>query len=272
MTTNARPTTRNDAHWYNPDGSPCFEIPKADGKGTRSPTIADARKFGLLPSVTTILKVINKPELINWIVEQAVLAVLTSPRRNGETLDDFVHRVLHVEKVQEKERESAADRGRAIHDACEAYFTGQEVDSEIRPWIEPAVKEITNAGGNLVCAERNIVGEGYAGRLDLVWETPEVWQVWDFKHTKKLPEKGAWNEHVLQCSAYAAALERMLASAGTPVAKPIRTANCYISSVEQGKFVCHYHDPDWPDSYRRGFYSFYKGWCYLNNFYPAPAK
>src|SRR5436190_23373532 len=46
-------------------------------------TLRDARKLGLLPSVTNILGVITKPELTAWLQEQAVLAALTLPRLEG---------------------------------------------------------------------------------------------------------------------------------------------------------------------------------------------
>ena len=51
-------------HWYKQDGSPCYEVPYADPKkGMRSTTIRDARKLNLVPSVTTILQVMDKPGL-----------------------------------------------------------------------------------------------------------------------------------------------------------------------------------------------------------------
>jgi hypothetical protein len=55
----------------------------------RPTTLRDARKLGLLPSVTNVLGVINKPELVEWKMTQAVLAALTLPRRDGEDLGVF---------------------------------------------------------------------------------------------------------------------------------------------------------------------------------------
>lgn len=231
----------------------------------KSPTLADARKLNLLPSVTTILRVLDKPALNEWRVEQGVLAVLTTPRLPGETDDAFVHRVLHVEKVQDQESQKAMDRGTEVHAAMESYFLGQDVDPELRPWIEPACKAISERG-TLVTAEKILVGKGYAGKTDLITENDQNWTIWDFKTTKKLPEKGSWNEHVLQLCGYAAAWHP-IAIQHTPI-KPIVTANCYISTVEPGKFIIHENDPDWQKAFNQGFQPLISVWQFLNGYQP----
>ena len=63
-------------------------VPSAKGEA-RATTLRDARKLGLLPSVTNVLGVINKPELVEWKMTQAVLAALTLPRRDGGGEDGF---------------------------------------------------------------------------------------------------------------------------------------------------------------------------------------
>ena len=42
------------SHWYDLDGQPCHEVPRAKGDGMRPTTLADARKLHLLPSVTNV--------------------------------------------------------------------------------------------------------------------------------------------------------------------------------------------------------------------------
>lgn len=249
MTTIARPTSRLDSHWYTKDAQACYELPKKDGSGMKVPTLADARKLNLLPSVTTILKIMAKPELQKWIVEQAVLSVLTTPRNEGEQLDAFIQRVLHDEKIQDQEAQAARDKGVAIHDAMERYFTGQDVPEELRPWIMPAA-EAVGKYGEVVAAEKILVGKGFAGKTDLIQKAPLFWWVWDFKTSKKLPDpkKGAWKEHRLQLAAYANAFLRTIDTGLIPEGTPIRTANCYISTTEQGQFVICENGPwsfDW---------------------------
>lgn len=261
MTTAAKPVNPEGSHFYYPDGRPCYEVPYADPrKGNRATTLADARKLGLVPSVTTILKALHKEALVNWLIEQACLAVLTSPRSDGEELDAFVQRILHTDRVQDEESKIARDKGTAIHNAIEAKFMGLEADAEIWPMAEPAYNEIAKRG-RVVGVETCVVGDGYAGKVDLIQENDELW-VWDWKTTKKLPTKGAWKEHVLQGGAYAAAL----ANNGTTGDRRIRTGNVYISTLT-GEFVVCEHQEDWRGIYDDGFRPLVRVWQYLNCYY-----
>lgn len=270
--TAARPTARKDSHWYARDGTPCYEI---IGKTTGRPrpvNIADARAQGLLPSVTTIIdSILRKPALEAWKTEQAILACLTAPRKDGEEIDAFIHRVLQEEQQQNQEAKQAADRGTEIHAALEAYFTGQEVDPEIKPWIMPAAEALMKYG-KLVAAEKILVGDGYAGKTDLILDGPECWWVFDYKSTKKLPDPekgGAYAEHRLQCSAYAQAYADLIAGAGNT--KPIRTGNLYISSIQAdqagGKFVICEHE-EWQSTYADGFEPLVQHWQWANKYRP----
>ena len=47
---------KESSHWYWPDGRTCYEVERADGKGMRAATLRDARKLGLYPGVTGIIK------------------------------------------------------------------------------------------------------------------------------------------------------------------------------------------------------------------------
>lgn len=164
-------TTERASHWYKLNGQgweACYEVPKADGSGMRNATLADARKLGLVPSVTKILGVLHKPQLEAWKIEQGILAALTLPRLEGETDDAFARRV-----VEDAEAQSAKARefGSKIHDACEQYalYRRYPADPEFKEfmlgyanWDLANVKE--------VYAVEKIVGNvalGYAGKLDL---------------------------------------------------------------------------------------------------------
>src|SRR5499427_10324997 len=93
-----------NAHWYRRDGEPLHSVLSTKGE-PRPTTLRDARKLGLLPSVTNVLGVINKPELVEWKMTQAVLAALTLPRVEGEELGVFAKRV--VEDAQSEVRRAA---------------------------------------------------------------------------------------------------------------------------------------------------------------------
>lgn len=263
--TAARPNAPKSSHYYTPAGEAAYEQPKKDGKGMTKTTVVHARKLNLLPSVTTILNLLNKEALVNWKIEQAALAIVTSPRLPDEKDDAFVYRVLHTEAQQDEEARIARDKGTLIHDAMEAYFQGQSVADDILPFIEPAFKHIW-AQGEMVSTELILVGEGYAGMSDLLQDCGAFWKLIDYKATKSIPEKGAWPEHRLQLAAYAQAFKEKLILAGEPI-KPINTANVYISTVETGKFVEFEHG-DWGDVYNYGFAPLVIHWQWANNHVP----
>lgn len=211
----------------------------------RATTLADARKNGWLRSVTNYLDVLAKPGLEAWKTEQAVLACLSSPRREGEEIDAFVKRVLQVDQEQRQEAKAAAERGNEIHDALASAFLGEDYDQSLTPWIFPAFTEIRKLVPRTIAVETILVGLGYAGRVDLIGEDGACEWIVDWKSTKKLPDKGSWPEHVLQLSAYAASRQM-----GT--AAQIQTANVYISTAEEGKFVC-WVNPPWLETFEHGF-------------------
>ena len=63
------------SHYYMPDGTPFYEVEnKAKPGQMRAARVDDARKAGALPSVTTILGMVNKYALAAWKEEQYILA------------------------------------------------------------------------------------------------------------------------------------------------------------------------------------------------------
>lgn len=260
MTTAARPTEERASHFYTRDGRPAYEQPRVDGKGTTKTTVAHARKLGLLPSPTTILRLLAKPQLDTWKQEQAALAVLTAPRREGEELDAFVHRVLQVEKEHEAEKEAAADEGKAIHDSIECALNDVQYDLKYKPYVDATLKEIQKYG-RCVFNEKILVGDGYAGRTDCGLESDHFITVVDFKGCKKLP-RYAYDEHLLQGAAYAAAL-------GNTGDKQVQVAIVYINRNIPGEVALFTLWP-WRDHYEmfRCLVKFF----YLSNGLPLPES
>jgi len=256
------------SHWYETSGEPCYEV---IGKSTGRPrpvNLADARARNLLPSVTTILKVLHKEALVNWMIEQACLAVLTSPRQPGEKDDAFAKRILQVEKVQDQEGAIARDRGTQIHDEIANYFAGTPMDASLEKWILPAITKLEEYG-SVIEVEKCIVGPGYAGRYDLLQDCPDAYRLWDIKSTKRLPDpkKGAWLEHRLQLGAYGKALPLHLET----VVKPLIVGNIYISTTEAGEFVVCEHQ-DWEGTYEYGFKPLVAYWQWVNQHFPSQPE
>lgn len=107
------------SHYYKIDGTPVYGVPNKSKPGTeRKTTITDGKKMGLVPSVTTIQRILDKPALNAWRCEMAVIAALTLTREPDEPLDAFAKRVA---EDADTIRDTAADKGKLIHAACEDY-------------------------------------------------------------------------------------------------------------------------------------------------------
>lgn len=245
------------AHWYDTDGQPHHFVEKKDGSGSRPATLGDARKNNWLPGVSTVLKVLAKPALTSWLIEQACMAVLTSPRVKGEPLDAFVTRVLGADREQDQESRKARDLGTEIHDGIEAALCDHLYAPHLGAYIEP-VLDLLPTIGRVMFTERVLVGNGYAGRTDVGLEGDVITLV-DFKSCKNIP-KECWPEHRLQLSAYAKAL-------GNTGDKRIETANLYISTSNPGEVkLCH--NPDWKTTFEDGFKPLLQHWNWANNYWP----
>jgi len=242
--------------WYQPDGTRVYEVPKKDGSGMRKPTIKDARANGWLPSATSILRILAKPELDRWKQMQAAMAVLTTPQLPAEALDTFVDRVLNQEAQQDQESAIARDRGKEIHAALNQAFLGESYDSTLGPWVQ-SVMVACQPLGKPVLFEKAVVGDGYAGRTDIVFENHEITVV-DFKTCKALP-RAPYTDHRLQLGAYAGAM-------GTTGEQRLRTANVYVTKSNPPEAKLFYHE-NWQADYL-AFKLLAQYWCYANNFVP----
>ena len=240
------------SHFYMTNGQPYHFIAKKDGSGMRPTTVADARRLGLLPGVTTVLKILHKEALVRWMVRQGAMAVLTSPRKDGEDLDAFMERVLATEP--DEESQIARDLGGRIHEALEAYVSRKAgIPDDLKVFMEPALDKLRQFG-DVIESEKVLVGDGYAGRTDVITLGACACLI-DWKTAKTIPDEGkpAWPEHRLQLAAYAAAYR-----------KPCTTANIYVSTAKPGLVRVCKHDAWW-DTYERGFLPLLQHWQWANN-------
>jgi len=191
---------KESTHWYDKDGKPAYTVMGLNGK-QRNTTLRDARKLNLVPSVTTILNVAAKPALENWKINQALLAVLTLPKNEGESLDDFMARA----KQDSKEHSlKTAERGTQIHADIERGYIGVS-DSTAYNAVQGAL-ELLLPHKKWIAEGSFCSTEGYGGKIDLY--SPGI--VVDFKSKDELKGKDAsklvYDEHGQQLSAYAAGL------------------------------------------------------------------
>lgn len=246
--------SNESGHYYTIEGKPCHYVPRADGKGMRSTTIADAKRLGLVPGVTTVLKVLDKPALTAWLVRQSVMAVLTAPDQDGESIDEKVFRVLERDQEQDEERELAAERGKQIHHELELLARGEESDIPgIRNALTPMFRELLERYGKPVLVEHRFAACGYGGTIDLVIGNPDGRRtVVDYKTTSKIP-KSPWPEHRLQLAAYAGP------------AFATRRVSVYISTKNLGEYAIYEHDTPQDEEYKAfchvlAVWRYMKGW------------
>lgn len=166
------------SHWYSVDGTPTHHVPNASKPGEfRRTTKRDAKRLGLVPSVTVKLRVVNKPAVNAYLINQHLISALTLTPGVGETSDSFVKRVLQDARVHGT---AAADMGTRIHD-----FMAHQLDPDY-PLPELLIGDyiVTNGVGNWLIdnpinaesVERNIASTNLfvGGRLDIIGEIPTL--------------------------------------------------------------------------------------------------
>ena len=190
---------KESGHFYTKKGVEAYEVPNKSGGGMRKTTIADARKLKLLPSVTTIMSLLNAPGLNVWREKFCIKTTLLAPDMPQEPLDD---QVLALHLASKQIMRSSADEGTRIHGVIERWFLEGETDDV--KLIGSVEEQLLILGKQNWKAEKVCVGKGYAGKVDL---HSDEW-VFDIK-TKDgdLEGERIWDNHERQISAYAHALK-----------------------------------------------------------------
>lgn len=261
--------TERGSHWYQRDGTPCHTMVARDG-GQRPTTVRDARKLGLFPSVTNVLGVINKPELVQWKMEQAVLAALTLPRGPGEELDAFARRVVEDSQAR---LQSAVEFGTALHAGAEAVAKGlyPDPDNPAAAWVAEYGKWFKARVERVVWAERVLVNPvmGYAGTADLLIEHREYGRTLVDIKTQGVKEGAdgqrlkprVYSSWCYQLAAYRAALE-----------EPVRCLNLIVNSIRPEAPVEHVWTEEEVMKAGAGFASAHCLWCLEKSYVPGEAR
>jgi len=216
------------SHWYTREGQPKYTVEAKNGN-LRNTTLRDARKLGLLPSVTTIIKCAASPGLEAWKLNQMMLAALTLPRAPEESEESFIYRVQADSKEHAR---MAAERGTQVHADIEGYFEG--ASKEPSAYSLAVDRALAERFGDLDwSAEKSFATpgpHGFGGKIDL-HSTAGDGVVIDFK-TKEftsdtLDKAAGYDEHMMQLAAYRMGLNLPKA----------RAANVFVSVTEPGLVV-----------------------------------
>jgi len=216
---------QESGHWYTRDGIPRYTVIGKNGK-ERNTTLRDARTESLVPSVTTVLNVMAKPALIQWLQKQVLMAALTLPRIEGEPEDDYIARIMTDSKEQGRK---AADDGTAIHASIQGFYEGT-VTLLHEEHVKATVAALDASFGQQPWIAERAFGHsyGFGGKCDL-HSTVGVGIVADIK-TKEFsdPDKiDLYDDHLMQLAAYRVGL-------GIPAA---RCANVFVSRSVPGLVV-----------------------------------
>ena len=156
--------TDQAGHWYTEKGESAHVVIGKNGN-ERNTTVADARKMGLLPSVTSVLGIMDKPQLTAWKIEQAIMSSLTLPKEDGESLEDYAKRVV---KDSKESTSKAAEHGTRMHEQAENILMGRATckDADLQPYIKTFKEWAKDNVEETYWCEKALVGAGYAGRCD----------------------------------------------------------------------------------------------------------
>jgi hypothetical protein len=242
MTITAKdPRASESNHWYTRDGVPRYTVMGKNGK-ERNTTLRDARTESLVPSVTTILNVMAKPALIQWLQKQVLLAALTLPRVQGEPEEAYIDRIMVDSKEQGR---AAADAGTDIHASIQGFYEGKVITGH-EQHVKGTIAKLDSTFGQQAWIAERAFGHslGFGGKSDL-YCTEGNGIVADIK-TKEFTENSkvvTYDDHLIQLAAYRVGL-------GVPKA---RCANVFVSRSVPGLVVVN----EWPEEdLQRGWQMF----------------
>jgi hypothetical protein len=168
----------------------------------------------ILSSVTTILRVLDKPALVPWaqgIVAEAAIA------HRGD-IEGWVQvggvegAIGLLKKAATAQRDRAAATGTDVHALAESLNRGLEVivPADIAPFVDAYRRWVDRFQPTVIAAEELIAGDGYAGTFDLIADIAGERWLLDIKTSK-----GVYSDTALQLAAYGRA--RYIGRPGDPV-------------------------------------------------------
>ena len=170
----------------------------------------------LLPSVTTITNVLDKPGLVYWANAQGMYGV-------KDTLTPHIGEVLTEEMLEEalkegkerpnKSRDTAADFGTEAHNLIEGIIKGENPDipekhktvvASFHKWLNESSIELTHVEQYLYSTDE-LSGGFYGGTVDAIGRNEKGGLVaLDWKTSNDL-----YPNNALQAAAYSVALQEM---------------------------------------------------------------
>lgn len=158
-----------------------------------------------IPSVTTILNVLDKPGLPYWSAGLVARDAVENHGYWGERIhsgEDTEQIIRDLKRTPWKERDKAARRGTRIHQVLEAAAHGDPTDcpQDLLPMAQQAVDLLDRENIQALETEARGYNRGlwYAGTIDLIADVNGKTWLLDWKSSRSIHET-----HIMQVAAYA---------------------------------------------------------------------
>jgi hypothetical protein len=244
-------------HWYDRAGEPMYTIIGANGK-ERNTNLRDAKSLGLVPSVTTVMKMIAKPSLENWKINQVLNSVMSLEQQENESDQAFMYR---CKEDSNKIGKKAAELGTKIHAQIEKGFLGKsktKAYKAVRKILDEKYPNEDWIAEPSFCAE-----EGYGGKIDL-YSRSGIFV--DFKTKDNLkgkdPKKLVYDSHAMQLSAYAQ---------GCGYDNPERVS-IFVDRKDTSVVACYVWEKETHEKHLSMFNSILTYWKLSKNYDPSEYK
>lgn len=211
-------------HFYDATGLPCYTVPNISKGGERNTTVADARKLGLVPSVTELFNQLSKEGLMRWKEDHLLRASWEMMFEDHNGFEDYKRNIRA--KVKEH-TDKAPKLGSEIHDELEQWY---KAGGDITPGdrIYHAVFAVRDQVGksDYVAEESFYHPLGFGGKIDLHCKDRNIVLDFKTKDTTDIKKMKGYDEHIMQLAAYRQGLS-------------IPTAECYnlFISTQDPKLV-----------------------------------
>jgi len=209
-----------------------------------------------VPSVTTIIRRLDKPGLIQWAADMAVEYIA----ENVSAIPDWPQLLIEARKAHSRKKDAAADIGTVLHDIAERIQEGKEATLDM---VERLPVEDQLIASNCAIAlkewmaaqrfgeaqlERRVFSRVhmYAGRCDRFGVINDRLAVLDFKSGGAQVYTEAW----LQLSAYEVALREELG-----INEPISHVVVHLNK-RTGACTAHVRGPEHTEAAK-------EAWCRL---------
>jgi len=201
----------SEAHWYYANGLSQHTMESSDGT-TRNTNLRDARKLGLFPSVTEVIKILANFGITKWYQGMLIEAAWTMPDKfRGESYTMFAERCY---QDADQFGADAREFGSAIHEMIDRFHNDPDYvpnDQLLWPYFEKYKAWFKANIIRVIDSERTVVNTkyGYAGTMDLLAEHQEHGTVLiDFKtQNMKYGRPNYYDSWPLQLAAYRECIE-----------------------------------------------------------------